>query len=153
MQLIQGNSSPADRRKRIQPGGSELNEINVTPLVDVALVLLIIFMVAAPMLKQGIDVALPQASERLFPEETDNRFILTVDKDGELYLDNRRIPREHLELKLRQLNESTRVSALFLEADTSLPYGDVVAIMDIIKRSGIRTLGMVTKPGEEGGGD
>lgn len=138
--------SRTGRRKRIQPAGTELTQINLTPLVDVALVLLIIFMVTAPMLKQGIDVALPQASERLFPEETESRYILTVDKEGELYLDNRRIPREHLEFKLRQLNESSQLSALFLEADTSLPYGDVVDIMDIIKKSGIKTLGMVTRP-------
>ncbi|MBN1296337.1 biopolymer transporter ExbD [bacterium] len=126
-----------------------MNEINVTPLVDVALVLLIIFMVATPMLKQGIDIALPQASERLFPDETENRFVLSMDREGEVYLDNRRIPMEHLEFKLRQLNESTTIHALFLEADTELPYGDVISVMDIVKKSGIRTLGMVTKPREQ----
>ena len=142
-----GISMDSSRRK-LPPLGSGMTEINVTPLVDVALVLLIIFMVASPMLKQGIDVALPQASERLFPEETETRFVLSLDKQGELYLDNRRIPFEHLEFKLRQLNESTRVDALFLEADASLPYGKVVAVLDIVKKSGIKTLGMVTKPQE-----
>ncbi len=136
------------RRRRVPGLAGGLNEINVTPLVDVMLVLLIIFMVAAPMLKQGIDVALPQASERLFPEGTEGRYILSIDTKKQVYLDNRKIPLEHLEFKLRQLNEQTHVEALFLEADSSLPYGYVVEIMDIIKNSGIKTMGMVTKPQE-----
>jgi biopolymer transport protein TolR len=132
------------RRKQVPPLGTGLTEINLTPYVDVAFVLLIIFMVTAPMLKQGLDIALPQATERLFPEETENRFVLSMDSNGLLYLDNRRIPFEHLELRLRQLNQSSRVDALFLEADRTLPYGDVIAVMDVIKKAGIRTLGMVT---------
>jgi biopolymer transport protein TolR len=139
--------STSERRQRkstVPPLGTGLTEINLTPFVDVAFVLLIIFMVTAPMLKQGLDIALPQASERLFPQESENRFILSMDGQGLLYLDNRRIPKEHLELRLRQLNESTRVDALFLEADQNLPYGDVIAVMDIVKNAGIRTLGMVT---------
>ncbi|MBN1879401.1 biopolymer transporter ExbD [bacterium] len=144
------NPPPKDedrrRRSRIPPLGTGLTEINLTPFVDVAFVLLIIFMVTAPMLKQGLDIALPQASERLFPEETESRYILSMDSEGLLYLDNRRIPFEHLELRLRQLNESTRIEALFLEADRNLPYGDVIAVMDVVKKSGIKTLGMVTKP-------
>ena len=137
-------STRHQRKSKIPPLGTGLTEINLTPFVDVAFVLLIIFMVTAPMLKQGLDIALPQASERLFPQETENRFVLSMDSQGLLYLDNRRIPKEHLELRLRQLNESTRIDALFLEADQSLPYGDVIAVMDIIKNAGIRTLGMVT---------
>ena len=101
-------------------------------------------MVTTPMMKQGLDIALPQATERLFPEETENRFILSMDSQGLLYLDNRRIPVEHLEQMLRQLNQNTRIDALFLEADKTLPYGDVIAVMDIVKKAGIRTLGMVT---------
>jgi biopolymer transport protein TolR len=135
-----------DSRRRMPTLGSGLNEINVTPLVDVMLVLLIIFMVTAPMLKHGIDVSLPQASERLFPEGTEGRYILTIAADKQVYLDNRKIPLEHLEFKLRSLNTSTQLSALFLEADKSLPYGYVVEIMDIVKKSGIKTMGMVTKP-------
>jgi len=142
------NSSGSRSRRHLPPLSSGLTEINVTPLVDVTLVLLIIFMITAPMLKQGIDISLPQASERLFPEENETRYILTLDKQGELYLDKRRIPFEHLEFKLRQLNESTRIDALFLEADTSLPYGDVIRVMDVVKKSGIRTMGMVTKARE-----
>lgn len=132
------------RKKQIPPLGTGLTEINLTPYVDVAFVLLIIFMVTAPMLKQGLDIDLPQATERLFPEETENRFILSMDSHGLLYLDNRRIPIEHLELRLRQLHQSSRIDALFLEADRTLPYGDVIAVMDIVKKAGIRTLGMVT---------
>ncbi len=133
-------------RRRMPTMGSGINEINVTPLVDVMLVLLIIFMVTAPMMKHGIDVALPQASERLFAEGTEGRYILSVDSDRQIYLDNRKIPIEHLEFKLRSLNETSSIEALFLEADQMLPYGYVVEIMDIIKKSGIKTMGMVTKP-------
>ncbi|MCD4654198.1 biopolymer transporter ExbD [bacterium] len=149
MQQFSGvNSAESGTRRRLAPLGSGHTEINVTPLVDVTLVLLIIFMITAPMLKQGIDISLPQATERLFPEEAETRYILTLDKKGELYLDKRRIPFEHLEFKLRQMNENTHIDALFLEADTSLPYGDVIAVMDIVKKSGIRTMGMITKPRE-----
>lgn len=137
-------SSYRRRRKPIPPLGTGLTEINLTPYVDVAFSLLIIFMVTTPMMKQGLDIALPQATERLFPEETENRFILSMDSQGLLYLDNRRIPVEHLEQMLRQLNQNTRIDALFLEADKTLPYGDVIAVMDIVKKAGIRTLGMVT---------
>lgn len=140
------SSGSGGGRRKLPPLGTGLTEINVTPFVDVMLVLLIIFMVASPMLKQGFDVALPQGSERLFPENTETRYILSMDDKGQLYLDNRRIPLEHLEFKLRQLNESTQVDALFLEADEGLPYGQVVSVLDIVKKSGIRTLGMVTKP-------
>ncbi len=139
-------------RRRLPSMGSGLNAINVTPLVDVMLVLLIIFMVTAPMMKHGIDVALPQASERLFPEGTEGRYILTIAADKQIYLDNRKIPLEHLEFKLRSLNTNSRISALFLEADKTLPYGYVVQIMDIIKKAGVKTMGMVTKPKSIKGG-
>ena len=140
------SSKPSSRKKDILSLGEGMNEINVTPLVDVILVLLIIFMVTAPMMKQGIDIALPQASERLFPEELQNRYILSIAADRQIYLDNKKIPREHLEFKLRSLNTSTHIEALFLEADKSLDYGYVVEVMDIIKNAGIKTMGMVTKP-------
>jgi biopolymer transport protein TolR len=145
-QTNQQSASTGTGRRRLPDLGKGLNEINVTPLVDVMLVLLIIFMVTAPMMKHGIDVALPQASERLFPEGTEGRYILTVASDHQVYLDNRKIPLEHLEFKLRSLNTSSKIEALFLEADKSLPYGEVVQVMDIIKKAGIKTMGMVTKP-------
>ncbi len=145
-----GGSSPmpstGSSRRRSHSIGSGLNDINVTPLVDVMLVMLIIFMVTAPMMKQGIDVTLPKASERLFPEGTEGRYILSIAINKDVYLDNRKIPLEHLEHKLRSMNASNQIEALFLEADQSLPYGYVVQVIDIIKKSGVRTMGMVTKP-------
>jgi biopolymer transport protein TolR len=146
MNHIEEDGSYELSRRKIPSLNGGLNEINVTPLVDVMLVLLIIFMVTAPMLKHGIDVSLPQASERLFPEGSESRYLLTIAEDQQVYLDNRNIPLEHLEFKLRSLNESAEISALFLEADKTLPYGFVVEVMDIIKKSGIKTMGMVTKP-------
>lgn len=126
-----------------------LAEINVTPLVDVILVLLIIFMVTAPMMKQGIDVRLPDASRREFSQGSEDRYVLTIDKESRIFLDNSEIPLDHLQLKLKQLNESSPVRAIFLQADKSISYGSVVQVMDIVKLAGIDTLGMVTRSLEE----
>jgi biopolymer transport protein TolR len=123
-----------------------LSDINVTPLVDVMLVLLIIFLITAPMLRQGIDVKLPRSSQREFEESDQDRYIITVTRDQEVYLDESPIPLEHLELKLRQLKSTDGIGALFLKADEAVPYGFVIQVMDRIKRAGIDTLGMVTEP-------
>lgn len=138
--------SSGSSRRRSHAISSGLNDINVTPLVDVMLVMLIIFMVTAPMMKQGIDVALPQASERMFPEGTEGRYILSIAVNKDVYIDNRKIPLENLEFKLRSMHAANQIEALFLEADQSLPYGYVVQVIDIIKKSGVKTMGMVTKP-------
>ncbi len=93
---------------------STLSEINVTPLVDVFLVLLIIFMVTAPMMQQGIEVSLPEASERPFQPGEEDRFILSVTKDERIFLNDGEIPLEQLEPKLRQLRANRTIRALFL---------------------------------------
>ena len=128
--------------------GIPMSEINVTPLVDVMLVLLIIFMVAAPMMMQGMDVQLPQTQSKAIPSQ-DERLVITLNKKQEIYINEYRVSRQELQEKLKILYQNKREGEIFLRADRSLPYGFVVQIMSDIKNSGIEKLGMVTEPGEE----
>jgi biopolymer transport protein TolR len=123
-----------------------LSEINVTPLVDVFLVLLIIFMVTAPMLQQGVDVQLPR--ESAINIEAQERDIVTITKDKRIYLNNRRITLSDLSEKLKQKAVLDKGKEVFLRADKNVPYGFVVKVMANIKRAGIERLGMVTEPAE-----
>lgn len=123
-----------------------LSEINVTPLVDVFLVLMIIFMVTAPMLQQGVDVQLPR--ESAINIEAQERDIITITKDKRIYLNNRRITLSDLSEKLKQKVVLDRGKEVFLRADKNVPYGFVVKVMANIKRAGIEKLGMVTEPAE-----
>ena len=119
-------------------------EINIIPLVDVVLVLLIIFMITAPLLYRGMDVKLPQAATNTIkPEE---RKVLTVEKNEAVYLDKEEIGLARLEDKLRSLKTASPQLSLYLRADRDVPYGAVVHVMDLIKRAGIDKLGIVTEP-------
>ena len=121
-----------------------VSEINVTPFVDVMLVLLIIFMVTAPMMSEGLEVDLPQTSyvENL-PTESEN-MVLTVRKDGIMYLDTYQVPMEELESKL-QLLVKEKNKQLFLQADTEVPYGIVVDVMGKVRAAGIERMGVVAQ--------
>ncbi len=117
-----------------------LSEINVTPFVDVMLVLLIIFMVTAPLLQQGIDVKLPQAKgKQLSPAE---RIMITIKKDGKIYINKRRTDINALKAKLATMTDRD----VFLRADKDVPYGLVVEVMGELREIGIERLGMVTEP-------
>jgi len=117
-----------------------LSEINVTPFVDVMLVLLIIFMVTAPLLQQGIDVNLPQAKgKEMAPAE---RIVITIKKEGKIYLDKSSVTIKSLKAKLA----SKTNKEVFLKADKSVPYGMVVQVMGELREIGIEKLGMVTEP-------
>jgi biopolymer transport protein TolR len=131
-----------------KPGQTTLSEINVTPLVDVMLVLLIIFMVTAPMLQQGVDVNLPQeGGGNLDPSR--ERLVITLAKNERLFLNDRRIDFPELEQTLRQASGATR--EVFLRADKDIPYGLVVKMMAVIKQAGIERLGIVTVPADDDG--
>jgi biopolymer transport protein TolR len=125
-----------------------LSEINVTPLVDVMLVLLIIFMITAPMLQQGLDVNLPVASGTS-QSEREEQLILTVTKQGEIFLNQTAYKLEALLPKLRALYQARPDREVFLRADSSVPYGTVVQVMDEVKKAGIIKLGMITQPPTE----
>ena len=123
-------------------------EINVTPLVDVMLVLLIIFMITAPMLQHELDVNLPVAAG--IPQITsEDQVVLTVNKQGNIYLDQTTYTLETLRPKLQTLYQTRRNKDLFLRADADVPYGKVVQVMDEVKKAGILKLGMLTQPPAE----
>jgi biopolymer transport protein TolR len=122
-----------------------MSEINVTPLVDVMLVLLIIFMVTAPMMQQGVQVNLPKADTKAMnpAEET---VVVTVDKNNKVFINKEETPAGDLRSKLTDLFATRTKKEVFLKADASVPYGEVVRIMADIKGAGIERLGMVTEP-------
>jgi biopolymer transport protein TolR len=132
-----------------KPGQTTLSEINVTPLVDVMLVLLIIFMVTAPMLQQGFDVNLPQEQEGGTLDPSRERLVITLAKNERMFLNDRRIDFPELEQTLRQASATTR--EVFLRADQDIPYGLVVKMMAAIKQAGIERLGIVTVPADNDG--
>jgi biopolymer transport protein TolR len=119
-----------------------LSEINVTPFVDVMLVLLIIFMVTAPLLQQGIDVNLPQARGKDLPPE--ERISLVIKRDGIVYMNDNPVSLTEMGNKLRAISKLN--PNVFLKADKDVPYGFVVEVMGEIKEAGIEKLGMITEP-------
>ncbi|MBI3376925.1 MAG: protein TolR [Nitrospirae bacterium] len=126
----------ADRNRGV------LSEINVTPFVDVMLVLLIIFMVTAPLLQQGIDVNLPQAKGKDLPPE--ERITLIVKKDGIVFMNDKPMSMSEIKQKLTAISKLN--PNVFLKADKDVSYGFVVQVMSDIKEAGIEKLGMITEP-------
>jgi biopolymer transport protein TolR len=125
--------------------GGALAEINVTPLVDVMLVLLIVFMITAPMLQTGVDVDLPDAKAQSLPDDT-GKLVITIRKDKTVYLGKMLIPWDKVEETLRG-NEKLKIDReIYLHADENLLYKDVIAIMAIMKLAGADKLGMITDP-------
>jgi biopolymer transport protein TolR len=126
----------SDRDRRV------LSEINVTPFVDVMLVLLVIFMVTAPLLQQGIDVNLPKAKGKDLPPE--ERITLVIKKDGAIYMNDNPVSMTAMRQKLVAI--STLNPNVYLKADKGVPYGFVVEVIGEIKDAGIERLGIVTEP-------
>ena len=125
-----------------------LSEINVTPFVDVMLVLLIIFMVTAPMMQEGVDVNLPQAQGKSLPSK-EKRMTISITSTKEIYLNDRKIELANLENRLRTVFQNRTDRQLFLRADEIVPYGFVVKTMAAVRNAGIDQLGMVTVPFEK----
>ena len=125
-----------------------LAEINVTPFVDVMLVLLIIFMVTAPMMMQGVDVNLPRTTTQAIPSE-EERLVISITAKRDLYLNEYKISLDSLRSKLEAIFQNRPDRAVFLRADETLPYGFVVEVMAAIRQSGIKRIGMVTEPLQE----
>jgi biopolymer transport protein TolR len=129
--------------------GPALAEINVTPFVDVVLVLLIIFLITAPMLLGGIDVRVPKTATRnIQPEE---RLVLSITRDRGVFLDNQPISLDRLSRVLNGMVRRNPKAAVFLKADEAVAYGTVMRVMDVIKKAGVDRVGMVTEPIGPGG--
>ncbi len=120
-------------------------EINVTPLVDVMLVLLIIFMVTAPMMTQGLEVNLPETTTKALRQK-EEPLMISMDKDGNIKLGNVSASPQYLWEQLNGMSEEEKKNPIFLRADKDVPYGKVVVLMADIKRAGFEKLGMLTQP-------
>jgi len=128
----------------IKTGGGFLNEINVTPFVDVMLVLLIIFMVTAPLMTQGVEVDLPTTrTVRNLPQDSEH-LVLSIKKDGTIFLDEYQVALDELQTYIQRLVAKQK-KQLFLRADKEVPYGIVVQVMGEIKAAGIDRLGIVAE--------
>jgi biopolymer transport protein TolR len=130
---------------RIDDDANAMADINVTPLVDVMLVLLVIFMVTAPLLHQGVEVKLPKSVSQNLPKSPEDPLILTITRKEQYYLNETPIARQQLRERLRIILKGRRDKAVYLKADRNLPYGVVVETMDTLNRLGVESLGMVTE--------
>lgn len=128
--------------------GQFMSEINVTPLVDVMLVLLIIFMVTAPMMVQGVDVNLPKATAKAL-KGSEDKLIVSIDSEMKVYINEQVVNVEVLTPKLVAILENLKNKDVYLKADKQVPYGIVVNVISKIKKAGIDSLGMITLPDNE----
>jgi biopolymer transport protein ExbD/biopolymer transport protein TolR len=128
---------------------TSLAEINITPLVDVVLVLLIIFMVTAPVLQSGIEVAVPKT--RTVKEITDERLVININKDQEVFLGNDPVNINEIAAKIRQKIRDPLHQAIYVRADENVPFGAFATVMDAVKQSGITNVSIVTQPLETHG--
>lgn len=122
-----------------------MSEINVTPFVDVMLVLLVIFMVTAPMMMQGVDVSLPETTSEALPSQKEH-LVLTINKDGKIFINDFEVTLDFLQEKLEKILAGRPDREVFLRADKEIPYGVVVSVMSAVKGAGVERLGMVTVP-------
>jgi biopolymer transport protein TolR len=136
---MDASSSPRDN--------TTISQINVTPLVDVMLVLLVIFMVTAPIIQQGVQVNLPQAKSSAIPG-TEEHLVVTVAKNGTVYLNDNAMSLGELGAKLRAIKKLDTNKQVYLRADQDVRYGAVMKTIAEIKQAGIERLGMVTRPEE-----
>jgi biopolymer transport protein TolR len=143
MAMMQAKSNGSGSRRLT----SNLSEINVTPLVDVMLVLLIIFMVTAPMMQSGIEVNLPAAETRSNPSS--GGLVLTISKDRYIYIEDKVIALNLLESSVKNYFLGKEKKIVFIKADKDVPYGTVIDVMDVLKMAGIETVGMIVEKKEK----
>jgi biopolymer transport protein ExbD/biopolymer transport protein TolR len=123
---------------------TSLAEINITPLVDVVLVLLVIFMITAPVLQSGIEVAVPKT--KTVKEITEQRMVLTIDKDQQIFLGDQPVNIHDLAQKLHPNGADPAQQVIYLRADATIPFGSFASVMDAVKQAGITNISIVTQP-------
>ncbi|WP_299043123.1 protein TolR [uncultured Tateyamaria sp.] len=138
-----GSGSRRRRRSRSRP----MSEINVTPFVDVMLVLLIIFMVAAPLLTVGVPVNLPETAANALPTEQEEPLTITVTATGEVQIQTTAVERDQLVVRLRAIAAERESDQVFLRADGAVPYSDVMQVMGALNAGGFSNIGLVTDIG------
>lgn len=136
---------------KLEDDAEAFADINVTPLVDVMLVLLVIFMVTAPLLHQGVEVKLPKSVSQNLPKTAEDPLILSITKSQLYYLNETPIPKGQLRDRMKLILKNRRDKAVYLKADRNLSYGVVVETMDLLNRIGVESLGMVTELKSEAG--
>ena len=135
---------PVNLKSRINKKRQVISEINVTPFVDVMLVLLIIFMVTAPLLTAGVKVNLPESSANVLSEKTEP-ITISINKKGQVFLQNKKFSNEELISKLIELKKSNKDLKIFNRGDKSLNYGKIISIMGDINKAGIKKVALITK--------
>ncbi|HEY2472264.1 MAG TPA: biopolymer transporter ExbD [Terracidiphilus sp.] len=128
---------------------SSLADINITPLVDVVLVLLVIFMITAPVLQSGIEVAIPKT--RTVKEITEQRVVVTIDRDQQVFLGDKAVNVHELGQRLQDSMGPSTKKIIYLRADERVPFGAFASVMDAVKQAGITNISIVTRPVEEKG--
>ena len=123
---------------------SSLADINITPVVDVVLVLLVIFMITAPVLQSGIDVSVPKT--RTVKEITEQRVVLTIDRDQQVFLGDQPVNVHDLPQRLQQPGVPAAKRVIYLRADERVPFGAFASVMDAVKQAGITNISIVTQP-------
>ncbi len=126
-------------------GDTMMSEINVTPFVDVMLVLLVIFMITAPLIQQKVDIDLPETRSTQAVAVKESDVVLTVNKREQIFLAKTKIPMDELTPKLREIFRTKTRKEIFLRADKAVPYGFVVKVMALVKNAGIDRMGMITE--------
>lgn len=143
-----GKDTGSSRRGRRRGGRAQpMAEINVTPFVDVMLVLLIIFMVAAPLMVVGVPVKLPETAANSLPTEQEEPLTVTVTADGTIMIQTSDTARDDLIPKLRSIAAERDSDRIYLRADGSVPYEQVMQVMGALNKGGFKNIGLVTDPG------
>ena len=125
-----------------------MSQINVTPMVDVMLVLLIIFMVTAPMMTQGLEVDLPEATTKALKQQ-EEPLVVTIKKEGDVYLKKEKVSSEALQQQLKGMPDEQKKDGIYLRADKNVPYGVVTTTMAAVQDAGFEKIGMITVPAEK----